>query len=147
MYPDELGSMQDIFTYLSHVSATPPQAAPNSLKSSHIEAIVQVLDKWPSAQCFPGPYYQSHYPHHSLLAVIDLSRLVTGYCANLFSESRTPGLRVKFFQVLFKAAEWNTPWQVPISKSRETNVLLALRALVNSLQDECEPNEAWLTLV
>ncbi len=67
------------------------------------------------------------------MAVVDLSRLVIGYCAPAYAD---PGLRQGFLTALFQAAEFNEPWTPPIPKSRETNVLLLLRGLANLFQDD-----------
>jgi phospholipase A-2-activating protein len=79
-----------------------------------------------------------------LLPVIDLCRLVVGYCPVLFKDSAS---RDSFFSVLFKAAEWHSPWEVPLPKARETNILLVLRALVNLFQDGYPVDTAFLKQV
>ena len=65
--------------------------------------------------------------------MVDLSRLVIGYCAPAYSD---PKLRQDFLTALFQAAEFNEPWTSPIPKSRETNVLLLLRGVANLFQDD-----------
>jgi phospholipase A-2-activating protein len=70
--------------------------------------------------------------------VIDLSRLVSGYCASAFT---APGQKERFFEALFKAADWNSPWTPPLPKYRETNVLLVLRSLANAFQEGAEFTE------
>ena len=64
--------------------------------------------------------------------MIDLSRLVTGYCPDAFA---APGLRERFFKALFKAAEWSEPGSSPLPKYRETNNLLLFRTLANAFQE------------
>jgi phospholipase A-2-activating protein len=64
--------------------------------------------------------------------VIDLGRLVTGYCPKAFTAA---GVKERFFEALFKAAEWDRPWPSPLPKYRETNTLLLFRALANAFQD------------
>jgi phospholipase A-2-activating protein len=80
---------------------------------SHVEAITQVLERWPSSQRFP---------------VIDLSRLVIGFSPDAY------GARRKLLDALFVAAEWDLPWEAPLPKPRETNILLTLKALANVFQ-------------
>ena len=63
---------------------------------------------------------------------MDLSRLVIGYCAPAYADAK---LRQAFLTTLFQAAEFNEPWTAPLPKSRETNLLLLLRALANLFQD------------
>lgn len=64
--------------------------------------------------------------------VIDLARLISGYCPSAYSDSK---VAKQFFASLTKAAEWDAPWDAPIPKSRETNVLLTLRTLANAFHD------------
>ena len=71
------------------------------------------------------------------LAVIDLARLVCGYCPDAYAD---PSIAAHFLTSVLHAAEWDTPWQEAggagaMPKYRETNVLLALRALVNAFQE------------
>jgi phospholipase A-2-activating protein len=39
---------------LSQLTSTPPKAPSISLTAAHIETVIQILDRWPSSQCFPG---------------------------------------------------------------------------------------------
>lgn len=45
-----------------------------------------------------------------------------------------PGQGLEFFNALLDAAEWSEPWSPPLPKSRETNLLLALRGIANGFQ-------------
>lgn len=72
-------------------------------------------------------------------AVIDLARLVCGYCPDAYTD---PSTAAHFLTSVLHAAEWDAPWEagggetlMPMPKYRETNVLLALRALVNAFQE------------
>jgi hypothetical protein len=74
--------------------------------------------------------------------VIDLCRLVTGYCPKAFTAA---GVKERFFEALFKAAEWDKPWPSPLPKYRETNTLLLFRALANVFQDGApDAKEDWV---
>lgn len=146
MYPQEISSIDETFTYLSHLTSSPPEIPPNALTAGHVDAIIQVLDRWPSSQCFPGTGLRDSKPFTDILmTVIDLSRLITGFCPQVFSPES--GLRLRLFEALFKAAEWNTSWNVPLARARETNILLLLKALANVFQEEYVPEPTWLAQV
>lgn len=135
MYPEETAAVDQAFAYLSQAIASPPRRPSNNLTVTHVEAIIQILDRWPSSQRFPGalgfvPQLYIYGPNS--ITVIDLSRLLTGYCPDAFS---TPGLRDRFFEALFKASEWTASWTVPLSKAKETNILLLFRTLANAFQE------------
>lgn len=130
MYSQEISSIDETFTNLSHLTSSPPEIPPTSLTAAHVDAIIQVLERWPPSQCFP---------------VIDLSRLLTGYCPQVFLAYS--GARERLFEALFKAAEWNTSWNTPLPKTRETNVLLVLKALANVFQEGYTPDRIWLPKV
>jgi hypothetical protein len=53
-------------------------------------------------------------------------------------------LRGRFYNTLLKAAEWASPWELPLTKIKETNILLALRAVANGLQEGTRGDEPWL---
>lgn len=61
--------------------------------------------------------------------MIDLARLLSGFCAGLIDNST-------FFDALFRAADLSTHNAAsPSSKAKETNVLLVLRTVANVLQE------------
>ena len=68
--------------------------------------------------------------------VIDLGRLIMGFCPFAYSD---PAVAAQFFSSLLKAAEWDSPWEAPVPRTRETNVLLALRALANAFNEGTSP--------
>jgi phospholipase A-2-activating protein len=53
LYPEEIKLLDETFSYLSQVvaSATPSGSPPNAM---HVDAIIQILDRWPASQRFPG---------------------------------------------------------------------------------------------
>lgn len=63
---------------------------------------------------------------------MDLSRLTLAYCSHAFTD---PDVKARFITALFRAAEWQEAWSVPLPKPRETNVLLLLRGLANAYHD------------
>ncbi|KDR73567.1 hypothetical protein GALMADRAFT_72349 [Galerina marginata CBS 339.88] len=126
MYPDEINTLSETFLYLTQISSTPPIRPTNKLTSAHVEAIISILERWPSSQRFP---------------VIDLSRLLVGFCPEAFGSSSplSPDsdlLRERFVDALFKAAEWDAGWVPPLPKARETNMLLVLRTLANAFEEK-----------
>lgn len=56
MYPDEVNLIDDVFTYLNQALSEPPTPPTTSLNPAHLEAIIQVLDRWPLSQRFPGEF-------------------------------------------------------------------------------------------
>jgi phospholipase A-2-activating protein len=125
MYPDELRAVDEAFSYLSQAVAG--KASSNKVTPAHVEALIQILNRWPSSQRFP---------------VIDLCRLVTGYCPDAFA---LPGLKERFFEALFTASDWAASWSVPLSKPKETNILLLFRTLANVFQEGTTINDgAWV---
>ncbi|KAF8350535.1 phospholipase A-2-activating protein [Amanita rubescens] len=126
MYPEEINAFDDIFAYLTFLTSPSAQKPAQPLASAHAEAIMSVLERWPVSQLFP---------------VIDLARLLTGYCPEMLQNF---ALRERFYHTLLKTAEWFSPWHPPLTKIKETNILLALRAMVNALQEGVKSNEPWL---
>ncbi|KAI5120473.1 hypothetical protein M0805_006493 [Coniferiporia weirii] len=117
MYPPEVNKLDEAYAFLSQAIASPSNITVQPLGTVHLETIIQILERWPSSSRFP---------------VIDLARLVSGYCPSAYAN---PAVAAQFYASLLKAAEWDVPWDVPMPKSRETNVLLALRAIANAFQE------------
>lgn len=118
MYPREIEFLEEIFTYLTVVTSSPPSEPTASLRAAHIEAIIAILERWPPSQRFP---------------LIDLSRLVFGFCPkNPFDVA---GLKAKFLDALFVATGWSNQESSasPIGKVKETNTTLLLKALANAV--------------
>lgn len=46
------------------------------------------------------------------------------------------GTRERLFRCLFKASEWDGTWSLPLSKTKQTNILLLLRTIANAFYDE-----------
>ncbi|KAI0782211.1 phospholipase A-2-activating protein [Abortiporus biennis] len=118
MYNKELALIDESFAYLNQAVTHPSSPPATPLTVAHIDTIIALLERWPSSQRFP---------------VMDLSRLVVGYCSNLLADT---AIREKFISALFHGADWSEPWQIPLPKPRETNVLLLFRALANGFQDD-----------
>ncbi|KIK31055.1 hypothetical protein PISMIDRAFT_26052 [Pisolithus microcarpus 441] len=130
MYPEELGMIEEAFTYLAQASS---QSSPTTtLTRAHVETVTQILDRWPMSQRFP---------------VLDLCRLIMAYPLNA---PLTPSSREKLFDSLFKACDWTSviTGEKAMPKTQETNVLLLFRTIANSLQEETPENGArWITQV
>ena len=62
---------------------------------------------------------------------MDLARLMSAFAPAAYGG---PGQGLAFFNALLDAAEWSEPWTSSLSKSRETNILLALRGIANGFQ-------------
>jgi phospholipase A-2-activating protein len=58
MYPDEIGYLEDAFTFLAQ--STTGKSSTVSLTSAHVETVVQILDRWPASQRFPGIHFMAH---------------------------------------------------------------------------------------
>jgi phospholipase A-2-activating protein len=56
MYPEELATIEQAFTYLSQVTSTTPQRSLQPLGGSHADAIMQILERWPASLRFPSEY-------------------------------------------------------------------------------------------
>lgn len=77
--------------------------------------------------------------------VIDLSRLMMGFQSG---DSAPAGKREEFFKCLFKASEWDGTWSLPLSKTKQTNILLLLRTIANAFPENALLNEgAWVKQV
>ncbi|EMD38180.1 hypothetical protein CERSUDRAFT_82424 [Gelatoporia subvermispora B] len=117
MYPQELNLIDESFVYLTQAVAHPLSPPATPLSANHVDAIVQVLERWPAGPLFP---------------LMDLSRLIIGFCPDAYAD---PAVRSRLITALFKAAEWNDPWSQPLPKQRETNTLFLIRAFANMFQE------------
>lgn len=54
MYPEETKAIDETFLYLSDMTSSPPRPTSDVLTAVHVEAIIQILERWPSSQRFPG---------------------------------------------------------------------------------------------
>jgi phospholipase A-2-activating protein len=52
LYPEEIDHLEEVFTFLAQ-SATERSPTVN-LTNSHVETVVQILERWPASQRFPG---------------------------------------------------------------------------------------------
>ncbi|KAG8835227.1 hypothetical protein FRC17_004789 [Serendipita sp. 399] len=90
----------------------------NALTAQHITTISSVIQRWPTTQVFP---------------VIDLLRLLLASNPVAFK-----GVKDKetILNILWRAVERDQPWESPLSKTRETNLLLTIRSIANMLQSQ-----------
>ncbi|KAL6305276.1 phospholipase A-2-activating protein [Sparassis latifolia] len=126
MYSQELKYIDESFAILSQVVARPLEAPSTALGANHIDAIIQLLERWP-----PGPVFP----------VMDLCRLLVGFCPDCNADH---ALKIRLSEALFHSAEWGEAWTSPLPKQKETNVLFLFRALANMLQDSVERDETWV---
>jgi phospholipase A-2-activating protein len=57
MYPDEIAAIDEAFAYLSQLPEGARRSTTvTSLTATHVEAIIQVLERWPTSQRFPGMF-------------------------------------------------------------------------------------------
>ena len=54
MYPDEITAFDDAFANLTLLTSPSVRKPAQPLASSHAEAIMSVLERWPVSQLFPG---------------------------------------------------------------------------------------------
>lgn len=119
-YTPEATKLDEAYTFLYSAlsSGSQPPTKVRALDKSHLETIEQLLDRWPNSSRFP---------------LIDLARLICGYCPAAYSD---PKVASQFFNSLLRAAEWDEEWETPMPKQRQTNILLALRSLANAFSDK-----------
>lgn len=99
-----------------------------------MDVVLQVLSRWPEPQRFPRMFPWSRlltWADIEILAVIDLLRLIVFfYPCPLYAPANA---NTQILETVLAACHWNDYLSTdqPPSTSRETNVLLALRALAN----------------
>jgi phospholipase A-2-activating protein len=124
--PEESANLTEIFGALSTNNTT-------SLTAQHVTLVSSVIERWPPAQAFPGTPFLllliTSYRH--ILLVIDLLRLVL---ANNPSAFKSVSSKDAVLSTLLKAIDVNAPWDAPLPKPRDTNLLLVLRTLANMFQ-------------
>ena len=54
MYPDENSLIDEIFLSITQAVANPDDPPSTQLSAGHIDAVMQILDRWPLSQRFPG---------------------------------------------------------------------------------------------
>lgn len=97
------------------------------LDNLEVQLLISILERWHVSRRFP---------------VIDLARLVCAFSPGAYAGD---GEGAAFFRALFVAAEWEQDWTAPLSKQRDTNVLLVLRAIANAAQ--YASNSDWVPVV
>ncbi|KAM5530207.1 hypothetical protein V8D89_016121 [Ganoderma adspersum] len=118
MYPQELNLIEETFAYLTQAVSHPLDPPSKKLTHNHVDAMIQLLERWPQSQLFP---------------LMDLSRLVSAFCPTAYADA---ALRARFVTALYTGAHWNEPWTSPLPKPRETNLLFLFRSLANIFQDD-----------
>jgi len=91
-----------------------------------------------------GLFVSCFFCSHKVIAVIDLCRLLAAFSPDAL---KGVGEVEQFIEALLKAAEWPIPWSLPLSKSRETNILLVLRTLANIIQERTQLSSTQYSLV
>ncbi|KAF7980165.1 hypothetical protein HWV62_39631 [Athelia sp. TMB] len=146
MYPEELDLIDEAFVFLTQALGTNSVPAGPALGVKHLNALMAILERWPLSQRFPGMIML--FCLRSVLivvSVIDLSRLVIAFGAG---KSADPETRARFFHVLFDTSEWNGPWSLPLSKTKQTNVLLLLRTIANAFEEDAPISEGtWVSQI
>lgn len=56
LYNRDLNYLDDMFTYITKVTSTPPVQPKFPITANHLEVLIHLLTKWPPAQRFPGTY-------------------------------------------------------------------------------------------
>lgn len=125
MYPQEMSLVDEAFKYLAQVIShlahwTNPPDTTNPLNASHLNAIISLLERWPRETLYP---------------VMDLARLLIAFCPS-YSEDRV--LKQRFCDAMANAASAYDPWEMPLPKGRETNMLFLYRALANTFHESEE---------
>lgn len=54
MYPDENSLIDEIFMSMAQAVADPNEPPSTQLTAGHIDTLMQILDRWPLSQRFPG---------------------------------------------------------------------------------------------
>ncbi|KAG9013860.1 hypothetical protein FRB94_004241 [Tulasnella sp. JGI-2019a] len=110
----ELLGFDRIFAFLQASSSAGPYSSPRPLEWKDVDLVLQILSRWPESTKFP---------------LIDILRLIISYCPE--PRGAPPNAELQILDELLAAAKWNDqPTSVP-AKSRDTNLLLVLRALAN----------------
>jgi len=119
----EIYVFERIFSLLQTASAqlSVSKANASGLSWNDVDVVLQVLSRWPEAQRFP---------------LIDLLRLTVYFCP--LPTSAPPNANIQILETVLTACHWGEYLAAPegqaASKTQDTNVLLALRALGNVFQ-------------
>lgn len=54
----EMDSLDQSFDFLTKATTATGMPTPSSLSSSHVDTVVQILERWPASQRFPSKYAQ-----------------------------------------------------------------------------------------
>ena len=53
MYPQELNLIEETFAYLTQAVSHPLDPPSKKLTHNHVDAMIQLLERWPQSQLFP----------------------------------------------------------------------------------------------
>ncbi|KAJ7080354.1 phospholipase A-2-activating protein [Mycena belliarum] len=113
--PEQERAIDEAFAYVKRCASS--KRPTNPLGKIHHESVVHALDCWPASLRLP---------------ILDLTRLIVAYCPEALKPA---GQKERLFEVLFKAADWKTPWVKSPTKAAEMNVMLLFRSLANVAQE------------
>ncbi|KZT71268.1 phospholipase A-2-activating protein [Daedalea quercina L-15889] len=128
MYPQERLRIDEAFAYLARPISEPSYRRNESSTPAarHLDAVISLLERWPKESLYP---------------VMDLGRLLIAFVEGY---SQDAPLKHRFFDAMMDASSWKDPWEDPLTKSRETNMIFFLRGLVNTFQDSLYGDETWV---
>jgi phospholipase A-2-activating protein len=58
LYPEEIDHLEEVFTFLAQSAAG--RLPTVNLANTHVETVVQILERWPASQRFPGTHCMAH---------------------------------------------------------------------------------------
>jgi len=137
--PEEAALLTELFGMLSTNNTT-------LITAQHVSLVATLISRWHRSQVFPCAC-MSQMPDCFLTSypVIDLLRLVLASNSSSFKATAD---KIAVLDALFTTLENETPWEVPLPKPRETNLLLVLRAIANMFQASNGPIPApWTSKV
>jgi phospholipase A-2-activating protein len=127
LHPEEVTLFTQMFDYLAAVTGGGRSSGRTVPNEKHIEALIHVLDRWPSIHRFP---------------LIDLARLIVAFAPQPLHANA--GLGDRFVGALLRASDWEEHWTPPMTKAKERNILLLLRTIANSMQEKAKfENIGW----
>jgi len=127
LHPEEVTLFAQMFDYLAAVNGGGRSSGQTVPNEPHIDALIQVLDRWPAIHRFP---------------LLDLARLVVAFAPQ--SLYANPGLGERFMDALLRASDREEHWTPPMTKTKERNILLLLRTIANAFREDTDFGKvAW----